>query len=195
MSFIIQNQIDPVESGVQTTSSNEANVTHFKNCIFNQEPAPDYDSVSTVYFESCIFNKPIILACEYQARIHFENCLFVKPPAFTGAWFSRGFIIEKSIFLKSNYDFPYNGFTLIEALSGNGGTLEIKDNMFHGFVYFEDNYPDAPLIVKNNLFLDDTNLLEEARLSLKVRDVDCIEGNHGVLDMNFDEKVKNSKKP
>lgn len=189
----IENQIDP--PCPEDIEQHQTELLCFKNCIFNQEPVLDYESVSMIHFEACIFNESMLLNYRYRAKIHFENCLFVKSTSFTGALFFRGFTIEKSIFLEDNYEPPESRFTLIEALSGNGGTLEIKDNIFHDFVYFEDNYPDAPLIVKNNVFLDGTNLLEGAHLSLEVRDVDCIEGNHGVLDMNFDEKVKNSKKP
>jgi hypothetical protein len=186
MSILIENLVDPTDPQI---SSHLQEGIHFKNCLFHDDPLLICEYAPKIYFESCIFNKALILNYEYKSRIHFESCIFRERLAFTGATFFNGFIIEKSIFNNTNAS-PKTGYILIDSLSGNDKTIEIKGNIFYNFVYFEDNFPNAPIIVEKNLFLDDTNLLEKAHLSLDVRDIDSIKDNYGLLNINYDLKIK-----
>ena len=153
--IIVENKIDPIFPEEFDDNTTERLV--FKNCIFNEDTAFGYEGI-------------------YFIRLQFESCIFNGKTTFSGTDFRSGFILNHCIFTSKKY-------TSISSVSSNEDSIEITNNIFHAFFNFRDNFPDAPIIIKNNIFLGDTNLLDGSYLSLELRDIDCVENNLGQLDV------------
>lgn len=140
----------------------------------------DQYTTETMCFKNCIFNYETEFVCEdvYFTRVYFKSCIFNGPVRLVATCFQNGFVFDNCIFNAERY-------TTMSNLSANEATIEITNNIFLGFFYFYDNFPDAPIIIKNNIFKGDSNLLAAKGMSLDVREVDCVENNLGKLDIIY----------
>jgi hypothetical protein len=113
------------------------------------------------------FGKPVrFINC------HFEECKFV----FT--YFLGGLTIDNCKF-DDYLDFQAGGHNIA------GKLITIANNQFSGFVNFFDCWYESEVIIKNNCFLQGTNLLGKP-LNIPVTfDVEpVIENNQGQLDID-----------
>lgn len=130
-----------------------------------------------VVFENCIsecftgnsvhFGKPVrFINC------HFEECQFV----FT--YFLGGLTIDNCKF-DDYLDFQAGGHNIA------GKPVIIINNQFSGFVNFFDCWYESEVIIKNNCFLQGTNLLGKPENIPVTFDVEpVIENNQGQLDID-----------
>jgi hypothetical protein len=144
-----------------------------------------FDQTETKFltFRNCIFNESHLFISEeaYVTRILFDSCIFNREVVFSATYFENGFVLNNCIFNATTQ-------SEISSLSENQRSIELTNNISHAFFYFSDNFPNAPIIIKNNIFLGDTNLLDGSYLSLEVRDIDCVENNLGRLDVPLPQR-------
>jgi len=132
----------------------------FENCVL------EYFSGSVTQFE-----KPVRLI-----NCHFQKCQFV----FT--YFHGGLTIDNCKF-DDYLDFQAGGH------NKSGGLVIITNNQFSGFVNFFDCWYESKVVIKNNCFLQGTNLLGKPfNIPVTFDVLPVIENNQGQLDINTEGK-------
>lgn len=106
------------------------------------------DNVS-VKICNCIIDEINLVGENCAAHIEISNCIIGKLNIY-GAWFEGGLSLIDNIMLS-----PIN----YQAGGHNLKPIELRGNIFHGFVSFFDCHFDDRVIVENNIFIEGSDIL------------------------------------
>ena len=132
-----------------------------------------------IFIENCIIKKLECFSLTFRGSLTVRNCLIEEFRLIT-AFFDGGFSLKGNVVL-SDADF--------QAIH-NYKKMEVEGNVFHGFFKFFDCIFEAPLEVRDNVFLKGSDLLVKGDVDNSFYEGVIAENNIGTLDAS--NVVKNS---
>ena len=148
-----------------------------KNSFIDVLTLDDLKRDNTYHIDNCIINTiDFIGSFEINDHIIIANCI-IKDLQIHSCWFINGFSLKKCI-IKNYIDYQMGGH--------NARPISLEGNIFMEFVNFFDCQFGAVIEVKNNIFVQGTNLLGNKKEGF-ANTFDkgwVVEGNLGRVDID-----------